>query len=379
MAYSRRRAIAVLVLAVMLVLQLPALSQKKPSLTNKLGTVRQRIKQVKYKIRVKEHEKRTLTGQLAIVEARLDAAQDRLTANKMQLQDAQAVLADTTRRLAVTKKRLARHQALLETRIVDIYEGEELNYLDVVLGATNMWTFLSRAYYLQRILSADTALIKQVRSLKASIERDKALQTRKVAQIGSLQVQLIANRNAVQANAEAKERQIRAIERDARLMARLLDEMEAEERAIEEAIRQAESTPQGQRMLRTAFTGGFISPVSGRITSPFGYRHHPITGTYKLHTGIDIACKTGTPIRAAASGIVSQACYNRAYGYMIVIQHNGGYSTLYGHNSRLLVRVGQQVKQGQIIARAGSTGWSTGPHLHYQLMKNGTPINPGRP
>ena len=134
MAYSRRRAIAVLVLAVMLVLQLPALSQKKPSLTNKLGTVRQRIKQVKYKIRVKEHEKRTLTGQLAIVEARLDAAQDRLTANKMQLQDAQAVLADTTRRLAVTKKRLARHQALLETRIVDIYEGEELNYLDVVLG-----------------------------------------------------------------------------------------------------------------------------------------------------------------------------------------------------------------------------------------------------
>ncbi len=368
-----------LVLAVMLVLQLPALSQKKPSLTNKLGTVRQRIKQVKYKIRVKEHEKRTLTGQLAIVEARLDAAQDRLTANKMQLQDAQAVLADTTRRLAVTKKRLARHQALLETRIVDIYEGEELNYLDVVLGATNMWTFLSRAYYLQRILSADTALIKQVRSLKASIERDKALQTRKVAQIGSLQVQLIANRNAVQANAEAKERQIRAIERDARLMARLLDEMEAEERAIEEAIRQAESTPQGQRMLRTAFTGGFISPVSGRITSPFGYRHHPITGTYKLHTGIDIACKTGTPIRAAASGIVSQACYNRAYGYMIVIQHNGGYSTLYGHNSRLLVRVGQQVKQGQIIARAGSTGWSTGPHLHYQLMKNGTPINPGRP
>lgn len=366
-------------IVVLALLQLPVSGQKKPALTNKLGRVRQQIKQVRHRIQIKQHEKRTVTGQLAVIEDRLDTAQDKLTTNKMRLLDAQTVLSTTVKRLEVTEKQLARRQALLHTRIIDIYEGEDLNYLDVVLGSVNMWTFLSRAYYLQRILHADTSLITQVRSLKASIERDRALQTRKVAQIGSLQVQLVANRDEVKSNADAKERQIRNIERDARLMARLLAEMEAEEHAIEDAIRRAESTPQGQKMLRTAFKGGFVSPVSGRVTSPFGYRHHPITGTYKLHTGIDISCRTGTPIRAAASGVVSQACYNRAYGYMVVIQHNGGYSTLYGHCSRLLVSSGQKVSQGQTIAKSGSTGWSTGPHLHYQLMKNGTPINPGRP
>jgi murein DD-endopeptidase MepM/ murein hydrolase activator NlpD len=132
-------------------------------------------------------------------------------------------------------------------------------------------------------------------------------------------------------------------------------------------------------MLQRKFSGSFMFPVSGRVSSPFGYRHHPVTGTYKLHTGVDISCRTGTSVRAAADGVVSKACYNRAYGYMVIIQHNGGYSTLYGHNSRLLVCGGQQVKQGQIIAKSGSTGWSTGPHCHFQLMKNGSPINPGRP
>jgi len=375
----RRRAIAVVMIAAIVLLQLSASGAKKAVLKSKLGTVRQRIKQVKHRIQLKENEKRTVTGQLAVVESKLDAAQDNLTDNKMKLLDAQTVLSITVKRLVVTKKQLARRQILLKTRIVDIYEGENLNYLDVVLGSTNMWTFLSRAYYLQQILHADTNLITQVRNLKASIESDKALQTRKVSQIGSLQVQLVSNRDDVQSNAEAKQKQIYNIEHDARLMQRVLDEMEAEEQAIEAQIRRSENTVVGQRMLHTAFRGSFMFPVSGSVSSSFGYRHHPILGTYKLHTGVDIRCRTGTSVCAAASGVVSRAGYNRAYGYMVIIQHNGGYSTLYGHNSRLLVSTGEQVKQGQVIAKSGSTGWSTGPHLHYQLMKNGNPINPGRP
>lgn len=379
MTDSRRRAIAVVTIAAVILLQLSASGAKKPALKTKLGTVRQRIKQVRHRIQLKEHEKRTVTGQLAVIEDKLDTAQDKLTSNKMKLLDAQGVLSATVKRLNVTKKQLARRQTLLRTRIVDIYEGDDLNYLDVVLGSTNMWTFLSRTYYLQQILHADTNLITQIRSLKVSIENDKALQTRKVSQIGALQVQLISNRDDVQSNAESKQKQIYNIEHDAKLMGRLLDEMEAEEQAIEAQIRRSENTVVGQRMLKTAFRGGFRFPVSGRTTCAFGYRHHPITGTYSLHTGVDIGCKTGSSIRAAAAGVVSKAGYNRAYGRMVIIQHNGGYSTLYGHNSRLLVSTGDNVKQGQVIAKSGSTGWSTGPHLHYQLMKNGNPINPGRP
>jgi len=367
-------------IAAIVLLQLSAFgAAKKTVLKSKLGRVQKQIRQVKYRIHLKQQEKRTVTGQLAVLEDKLDVAQDRLTNNKIRLQDARLILSATTKRLVVTKRQLARRQALLRTRIVDIYEGENLNYLDVVLGSTNMWTFLSRAYYLQQILHADTSLISQVRSLKASIERDKALQTRKVSQIGSLQVQLISDRNEVQSAAQAKQSQVYKIEHDAKLMQQALDEMEAEEAAIEDQIRRSEHTVVGQKMLRLPFRGGFMFPVGGRTSCPFGYRHHPITGRYSLHTGVDISCRTGTPVHAAAAGIVSRAGYNRAYGYMVIIQHNGGYSTLYGHNSRLLVNEGDQVRQGQVIARSGSTGWSTGPHVHYQLMKNGNPINPGRP
>lgn len=376
---NRRRAIAVVMIAVLALLQISAFGAKKATLKKKLGTVQRKIQQYKHQIHLKEQEKRTALGQLAVVQDKLDTAQEKLTDNKMKLLDAQAVLAITTKRLEVTKRQLVRRQALLKTRIVDIYEGDNLNYLDVVLGSTNMWTFLSRAYYLQQILHADTTLITQVRNLKASIESDKALQTRKVAQIGSLQTQLVANRDEVASAASAEQTQINRIERSKTLMEKALDEMQQEENSIEDQIRRSEHTVVGQRMLNLPFHGNFMFPVRGRTTCPFGYRYHPITGRYELHTGCDISVPVGTPVHAAADGVVSRACYNRAYGYMVVIQHNGGYSTLYGHNSRLLVSAGQQVKQGQVIAKSGSTGWSTGPHCHYQLMKNGTPINPGRP
>lgn len=374
---GRRRLIALIVLAAVVLLPVGAASKKAPA-SKRLGSVRQKIKQIRYKIHLKQNEKRTVTGQLAIIEDKLDSAQDRLTNNKMKLLDAQTDLALTVQRLAVTKKQLARRQALLKTRIVDIYEGEDLNYIDVVLGSADMWSFLSRAYYLQQILKADTTLISQVRSLKESIERDKVRQSRRVAEIGSIQVELISQRNEVQSNADAKQRQVNVIEHDARLMQRLLDEMEAEENAIEAEIRRSQNTAAGKIRLQRPFHGSFMLPVRGRLTCRFGYRHHPITGQYSFHTGIDLACPTGTSVCAAADGTVTRAGYNRAYGYMVIIEHNGGYSTLYGHNrpGGLLVRVGQEVKQGQVIAKSGSSGYSTGPHVHYQLMKNGTPIRP---
>lgn len=379
---GRLRAIALAATAVLVLTQLAAVGAKRAVLRSRLGTVRQMIKQVRYRIRLKENEKRTVTGQLAIVEQRLYEAQDKLTANQTRLQGAQTDLTTTVRHLNLAKKQLSRRQALLKARVVDIYEGDHLSYLDVVLGSANMWTFLSRAYYLQQILHADTTLITHIRDLKASIEGDRARQAERVSQIRYLRVQLASDRDDVQSNARAKEQQIYAIGHDAKLMQQALDEMEAQEQAIEEEIRRIQSTPEGQRRLHTAFRGGFRFPVSGRLSSSFGYRHHPITGAYKLHTGIDLAVPTGTAVRAAADGVVIKSgVYTgyRAYGFMVVIEHNGGYSTLYGHNSRLCVSAGQHVKQGQVIARSGSTGTSSGPHVHYQLMKNGTPINPGRP
>ena len=122
--------------------------------------------------------------------------------------------------------------------------------------------------------------------------------------------------------------------------------------------------------------GGFIRPVSDRITSDFGYRTHPVTGQKKLHTGTDFGSSYGTPVKAAKGGKVVLSGTYGGYGNTVIIDHGGGVQTLYAHNSSLVVKSGQAVKQGDIISKVGSTGVSTGPHLHFEVRVNGTPKNP---
>lgn len=121
---------------------------------------------------------------------------------------------------------------------------------------------------------------------------------------------------------------------------------------------------------------GFAWPVVAPITSRFGMRVSPIDGVQRLHAGVDLGVSTGTPIRASKAGTVAVAEWSDVYGLMVVIDHGGGYRTLYAHNSALAVQPGQQVEQGQVVSQSGTTGWSTGPHLHFEVHFNGTPIDP---
>jgi murein DD-endopeptidase MepM/ murein hydrolase activator NlpD len=119
-----------------------------------------------------------------------------------------------------------------------------------------------------------------------------------------------------------------------------------------------------------------VAPVPGYVTSPFGYRYHPIYGDRRFHEGIDIGAPSGTPIKAAANGTVTKSGRNGNYGIMVEISHGYGFTTVYAHNSRNVVKVGDTVKKGQVIAYVGSTGASTAPHLHYEVRVNGRPVNP---
>ncbi len=129
-----------------------------------------------------------------------------------------------------------------------------------------------------------------------------------------------------------------------------------------------------QRSIFSAKPEGW--PVKGWLTSLFGMRKSPFSGRRVFHEGIDIACRTGTPVTASADGIVSRAGIKSGYGKLVIIDHGYGYQTYYGHNSKIFVKVGQRVKRGEKIAAVGNTGRSTGPHLHYEVRVNGTPTNP---
>ncbi|HEY8339567.1 MAG TPA: M23 family metallopeptidase [Egibacteraceae bacterium] len=122
--------------------------------------------------------------------------------------------------------------------------------------------------------------------------------------------------------------------------------------------------------------GGLVLPVEGRFSSPFGMRTHPVTGARKMHTGVDIAAPTGTPIRAARGGTVSFAGVRGGYGNLVIIDHPDGTQTRYAHQDALQVQVGQRVAAGQVVGTVGSTGMSTGPHLHFELRRGGDPVDP---
>ncbi|MGC8862831.1 MAG: coiled-coil domain-containing protein, partial [Armatimonadota bacterium] len=159
---------------------------KKSALSSKIKKAKQikaQISAVRHKIRIKESEKRTVIGQLTVTEAKLETAQSNLARNKLRLLDARADLNATIKRLERTRKQLARRRALLTRRVIDIYEGDDLDYVDVILGSADMWTFLTRAYYLKRILDADTRLIAEIRADEAAIERDRRRQAQRVSEI----------------------------------------------------------------------------------------------------------------------------------------------------------------------------------------------------
>ncbi|MBN1459840.1 MAG: M23 family metallopeptidase [Armatimonadetes bacterium] len=141
-------------------------------------------------------------------------------------------------------------------------------------------------------------------------------------------------------------------------------------------LQQMQHTPEGRDRLAKPWNGKFITPVQGRISSPYGYRRHPIYKVRKFHTGIDIAAPHGTPIRAAGPGTVVHAKRWGGYGNCIIVDHGGGLATLYGHCSKLAVTKGQKVTQNQVIGYIGSTGLSTGPHLHFEVRKDGRHVNP---
>ena len=138
----------------------------------------------------------------------------------------------------------------------------------------------------------------------------------------------------------------------------------------------AANTDSDTRAPAPSGSGIFIWPVNGPITSPFGYRIHPVLGRRIFHSGIDIGVDYGTPVHAAAAGVVVEADWMGGYGNAVLIDHGNGLSTIYGHNTSLTVSAGQTVSQGQIIAYSGATGMATGPHVHFEVRLNGTPVNP---
>ena len=320
----------------------------------KVESVSERLRQIQEELRVATAEYKEVKGQL-------DSVEDKISDNTELLQKTEADL-------KVKNKKL-------QQRVRDIYINGQISYVDVLFGAKDFADLMTRMDVLKRIIKHDYDLIMKVREEKATVENTRAQLEKDKAEAEVL----VADAQAKKAKVEDKESEQQVLldqaiyDRDT--SERMYEEIMASSQEVANMIRSSHMSSAGYSGA-PAGAGGIIWPISGPITSEFGWRTHPIFGTARFHSGLDIGGDYGMPIYAAASGTVIYAGWISGYGNAVIIDHGGGVTTLYGHNDSLNVSEGENVAQGQVIAMCGSTGNSTGPHCHFEVRENGEPVSP---
>lgn len=384
---SRRRQFALCAIGVMCLLTaLPTSSsassrskRSKKSATQikrDLHSVRSRIQQKRQQIRANRQRDHKVTAEIVAVEHRLLTTESRLRRSRSRLETLAEQQTVLKQRIEATERRLQSRRRVLSARLRSNYEQGNTGYMTVLLGSRSLHDYMSRSYYVGRIVDNDVKLLEGIKADKEQLATDKQELDEKAAETKQLTASLADDQEEQSGDYKEKAGLLKELRQDRRAMVEALDEMERASNSMEAELRAMQRTPRGRARMLHAWSGSFIRPADGPLTSGFGSRYHPILHRTRMHTGIDIGAGYGAPIHAAGGGEVIFSGYRNGYGNCVVIDHGGGVATLYGHCSSLNVSVGQVVRQGQLIARVGSTGLATGPHLHFEVRHNGTPVNP---
>ena len=336
------------------------LTQKQNELRNQKDEATQALEGVKTNISETMEDLQELSEKIIQHEAE---------AEKLELEIDELItdIQEKTINLEASQKNYDEQKALLEKRLIVLYEAGETSYLDVLLHSSSLSDFISNYYMMTEMARYDTELLENIEQATNLIEAEKeALETQK-SKLVALQ--------------EENDKKIAMVSNMKVLKTNYINQLTEEEKALQADIEvfnqemaQIESDLINLTDSNSAYAGGEMAwPAPGyyTITSPFGYRVHPILGVTRFHSGVDIGVPTGGKVIAANDGIVIKTTYTSSYGNMVMIDHGGGIVTLYAHGSKIIATLGQEVKRGDVIMEAGSTGWSTGPHLHFEVRLDG--------
>ena len=312
--------------------------------------------------------------QVQKLDEKISTSQQELEEINTKVAELQTSMEEVEAKLEEAEENYKKQKELLDNRLIAVYESSDTQYLDVILSSRSVSEFLSNYFLITELATKDTELLEEMQEKKQGIEISKK-------QIENTKEQLAT----MKAN---QTKTAKVLENTKTVRENFISKLSEQEKSIQEQIdeyntRFAEINSEILKLamdeIDTQYIGGELAwPVPGytRISSKYGMRTHPITGVYKLHTGVDISAPMGANFIAANDGIVTKAGYNSAYGNMVIIDHGGGVSTLYAHGSEILVQVGQTVKRGEVVLKVGSTGYSTGPHAHFEVRLNGVVTDP---
>jgi murein DD-endopeptidase MepM/ murein hydrolase activator NlpD len=369
---GKRFTIAILIIAILVSSAVPIMADELTDAKNKKASTDNRITELNKKKQQELKEKAQLEREKAQI-AKEQA--DETNAYKellQQISDAEEHLRQTEIALQEAIANYNKQDELVRTRLQVMYENSGTTMLDTLMESQSVVEFFERLHYMSVISENDNEMIRKLEEARQDVEVKKQLQEQakefleqKASEKEERLAQLKTDRSKVEGEISRSNVEIANLEKE-------IDKMLEESKKLNDVIKNLST--------KKKYTGGSMvwpCPSSYNITSAFGMRKHPILRKYKMHTGVDISAQKGASIVAANSGTVIMAQYDKnGYGNMVVIDHGGGITTLYGHASKLLVKVGQEVKAGDVIAKVGSTGLSTGNHLHFEVRVNGEPKDP---
>lgn len=343
---------------------------------SELQQIRQQKKVLDKKKKQTEGQKNVLVDQLDGIKTEIDQIEGQIDqeAHKLTLAKKEAKKANLE--LQQAEEDLLQQKELLGERVRDIYINGKVSYLEVLFQAESFSDFLNRFELMKIIVENDKNLLEGIEAKREDLAKQRQKVETKKQQIAQLLSSQESKKNEMEGKQEQYDDKLDQAKQDLveyeREIARL-EELESKKAA--ELIRLQQSKNKDSK---AKGTGVYAWPTPGhsRITSAYGWRMHPVLGVRKMHTGVDIGAPSGAEIVAAQTGTVIFAGWMNGYGNTIILDHGAGMSTLYAHQSKLLVSVGDEVNKGDTIGKVGSTGRSTGPHLHFEVRQNGDTVNP---
>lgn len=347
-------------------------------------------KQVEKQVKILQNQKKILDKSVKKLDEKTEKLDKRLEKLNNTLELKRNKLAETKIELEDAKKDEKKQYIAMKKRLKYIYESGESSYLDILFQANSLSDLLNRTEYVEKITEYDNNMLTRLKNTRNRIAKAEIQQEKEVKEVKEVRgkVEIQKKKLALLAKQKKKELEVykKNIAKQKELIVAYKKEITKQDNLIVKLEEQGRQQYAGEIASSSNVTsssekdsGGKFTwpcPSSHRITSPYGYRVDPIAKVNRLHNGIDIGASHGSSIVAAGSGTVIGAAYSNSMGNYVMISHGNGITTVYMHCSSLLVQSGQKVSRGQQIARVGSTGYSTGPHLHFSVMKNGSYVNP---
>lgn len=315
------------------------------------------------KLSENQEEQADLDKQIKELDLEIEKIEENIEKTNSEIEELNLEVEQTQEEIKELEGNIEKNEDLLGERLKVINSSYSVGYLKVMLSSTSVSEFFNNVYMIRQVVEQDKDLLKQLDEDKQEVEnKEKILQEKK-----QYQEELKTSLEQDNENIKTSKQEVEELKN------KLIEEEESLEAELEELAAQNSVNVESGAIISS---GSWPVPGHSRVSSPYGYRLHPVLNVQKMHTGIDIPAATGTPAVAIDSGKVIYSGNQGSYGLTVMIQHDDGKVTLYAHNSQLLVSVGQRVEKGQAVTKIGSTGRSTGPHLHFEVRINGSHTNP---